>query len=179
MVLTESQKLLLNQYRDKSYCYHILCDRSSAFFSFIKSICNIPLILISSVLSIINASSFDANEMKLPNIIINALMALILGLISNFKINEKAIAFKTLSNKMMKYTHTLEDDLTNNMDSLTPEDITKFIKQYDELIESNDFNFPSHIKKQVKNMYYGKRTLPAILNCEGNFTVRGDLSVHP
>ena len=50
---------------------------------------NIPLIVISSVMAILNSGQFKPEDMKLPNIIINSLTALILALISNFKLAEK------------------------------------------------------------------------------------------
>ena len=85
MGLEQRQIDLLISYRDKAYVYAVLCEKSFELFSLIRTLCNIPLILITSVLSIINASDFDPKDMKLPNVIINACVAMIMGLISNFK----------------------------------------------------------------------------------------------
>ena len=45
-------------------------------------------------MAILNSGSFKAEDMKLPNIIISSLTALILGLINNFSISEKTTEFR-------------------------------------------------------------------------------------
>jgi len=176
MVLNEKQINLLVQYRDKSYVMNVLLERSFEFYSLIKSFCNVPLILISSAMAIINSSSFDGNEMKTPNIVINSLTAMLLAMISNFKIQEKEQIFRSLGMKFMKLTHRIEDDLTNNLELLEGDVIRTYINEYDSLIESLEHTLPRHIKNKVKNIYYGKKTLPAMLNCEGNdFSIKSDI----
>ena len=166
-MIEQNQINLLVAYRDRSYVYAVLCNRSFEFFSFIRSITNIPLILISSVMAIMNSSSFDAESMKLYNIIINSLTALLLGLISNFKLAEKDADFKKLGQSMTKLCHQIEDDLNNNLEFITVDEIRQRVKEYDSLIETLDHSFPSFIKNKVKDMYKENRTLPSCLNCEG------------
>ena len=166
-MIEQNQINLLVAYRDRSYVYAVLCNRSFEFFSFIRSITNIPLILISSVMAIMNSSTFDAESMKLHNIIINSLTALLLGLISNFKLAEKDSDFKKLGQSMTKLCHQIEDDLNNNLEFITVDDIRQRVKEYDSLIETLDHAFPSFIKNKVKDMYKENRTLPSCLNCEG------------
>jgi len=164
MPLEQRQINLLKSYKDKSYIMGVLCEKSFEHFNFIKSICNIPLILISSVMAILNSSSFDGNEMKIPNIVINSLTAMIIGIINNFRINEKESNFKQLSCKFMKISHTIEDKLHNHLETLSSSDISNQIKEYDNLIEQIDFTFPTSIQKTVKKLYKNKKQLPAILN---------------
>ena len=166
-MLEQNQINLLVAYRDRSYVYAVLCNRSFEFFSFIRSITNIPLILISSVMAIMNSSTFDAESMKLYNIIINSLTALLLGLISNFKLAEKDSDFKKLGHSMTKLCHQIEDDLNNNLEFITVDEIRQRVKEYDSLIETLDHAFPSFIKNKVKDLYKENRTLPSCLNCEG------------
>ena len=171
-MLEQRQINLLVSYRDKAYVYAVLCDRSYELFSLIKSLCNIPLILITSILSIINASSFDPVEMKMPNVIINASVALIMGMISNFKLSEKESLYKQINQKMVRHCHFIEDMLNNNLDSLDSDDVSEVIKKYDDIVEMNEFPFPHFIKKQITKIYKGKRSLPAVLNCvETDFTI--------
>ena len=59
-MLEQRQINLLVSYRDKAYVYAVLCGKSYELFSLVKLLCNIPLIIITSVLSIINASDFDS-----------------------------------------------------------------------------------------------------------------------
>lgn len=167
-MLEQRQINLLVSYRDKAYVYAVLCDRSYELFSLIKSLCNIPLILITSILSIINASSFDPVEMKMPNVIINASVALIMGMISNFKLSEKESLYKQINQKMVRHCHNIEDMLNNNLASLDSEDVSDVIKKYDDIVEMNEFPFPNHIKRKITHIYKGKRCLPAVLNCVDN-----------
>ena len=149
----------------------MLCGRSYEHFSFIKSLCNIPLILITSILSIINASSFDPVEMKLPNVIVNGSCALIMSMIGNFKIAEKESLFKQVNQKMTRHCHNIEDMLNNSLETLDSEDVSQVIKEYDNIVEMNEHTFPSHIKRKITNVYKGKKALPAVLNCvETNFS---------
>ena len=166
MVLEQRQINLLIAYRDKSYIMNMLCEKSFERFNFIKSICNIPLIIISSCVAILNSSSINAEDMKLPNIVINSLTAMLISMIGNFKVNEKEQGFKQLSNKFMKLTHEIEDDLNNHLQELTGDDVSSKIKDYDCLIETIEFTFPSKIKNQLYTKFKNKRTLPSILNCE-------------
>jgi predicted GTPase len=170
-MLEQRQINILVAYRDKSYVYAALLESSYEFFSLIKSLCNIPLILITSVLSILNASDFDSKEMKLPNTVINACVAMIIALISNFRLSEKEVLFKQVQQKIIRHCHNIEDMLNNNLESLVSEDVSEVIKKYDDIVEMNDYTFPSHIKRKITKIYKGKRSLPAVLNCvEVNFT---------
>jgi len=171
-MLEQRQINLLISYRDKAYVYGVLCDRSYELFSLIKSLCNIPLILITSILSIINASSFDPVEMKMPNVIINASVALIMGMISNFKLSEKESLYKQVNQKMVRHCHNIEDMLNNSLATLDSEDVSNVIKKYDDIVEMNEYPFPNHIKRKITNIYKGKRSLPAVLNCvDVDFTI--------
>jgi hypothetical protein len=55
-------------------------------------------------MSIIN-SSFDPHDMQIVNVVINACTALLIGLINNFKIVEKAANFRDVSLKFLKLQH--------------------------------------------------------------------------
>lgn len=172
MQLESRQINLLKSYKDKCYVMGVLCEKSFEYFNFIKSICNIPLILISSAMAILNSSAFDPNQMKIPNVVINSFTAMIIAMINNFRVNEKESNFKQLSVKFMKISHAIEDNLHNHLETLTSDDVSNHIKQYDNLIEQIDFTFPNHIQKKVKNIYQGKKQLPSILNGDSSdFTI--------
>ena len=165
MPISDEQVKLLNAYRDKSYISNILCEQCSEFYSFLKSMVNIPLILSSSAMTILNSSSFNAEDMKIPNVIINALTALILSLISNFKLQEKTANFKTQSIKFNKLCHNIEDKLTNDIDGITTDQIRQFINDYDSFNENLDYPYVGFIKTRVVKKYKGIKTLPNACNC--------------
>ena len=174
MVLSSVQKDIIFQYRDKSYICSILCQQTSDWYNFLKTITNIPLILISTSLSIINSLNIENMDMRVPNIVINALFALILSLINNFNISEKQANFRSLHLKYTKLTHYIEDKITNELDNCTKEDIRSIINDYDILAENLDYPYPGFIRKRVKTRFFGKKTLPNILNCEIVFVNKED-----
>jgi hypothetical protein len=174
MVLSSVQKEIIVQYRDKSYICSILCQQTSDWYNFLKTITNIPLILMSTSLSIINSLDLENVDMRVPNIVINASFALILSLINNFSISEKQANFRSLHLKYIKLTHFIEDKITNELDNCTKEDIRNIINDYDILTENLDYPYPGFIRKRVKTRYFGKKTLPNILNCEIVFVNRED-----
>ncbi len=172
-ISTEHIKLL-ESYRDKANITSILCAQSSEHFEFLRSIINIPLILSSSVMTVMNnMNESNSNEIKISNIVINTWTSLILSLVGNFKLTEQATNFKQIEIKMNKLTHILSIDL----ESTKIEDIRAIINEYDVLNESLDFPFPNFIKNRVKKIYSGKKTLPNILNCEISF-VKIDESIN-
>ena len=54
----------------KSEAMVLLCSKASGYWSMIKFAFNIPLVLTSSAMCIINSISEDANEVKVPNIVV-------------------------------------------------------------------------------------------------------------
>ena len=170
MPISAEQIKLLESYRDKAYITSILCSQSSEHFSFLRSIVNIPLILSSSTMTVLNSMNEGTNNnMKYANIILNAWTSLILSLVGNFKLPEQATNFAQIQVKMNKLTHQIEDKLTIDLESCKIEDIRHFINEYDVLYEQLDYAFPNFIKNRVKKIYSGKKVLPNILNCEISF----------
>ena len=170
MPISSEQIKLLESYRDKAYITSILCSQSAEHFSFLRSIVNIPLILSSSTMTVLNRMNEGTNDnMKYTNIILNAWTSLILSLVGNFKLPEQATNFAQIQVKMNKLTHQIEDKLTLDLESCKIEDIRHFINDYDALYEQLDYSFPKFIKNRVKKIYSGKKTLPNILNCEISF----------
>lgn len=148
--------------RDKVYIYQILTTKSNIWYSNLKQIINIPIILSSFALSILNSNSVSAEEMKLPNIIINSIIGLMVSLINQFRIVEKQSSYKTLSQKFQNLLHEVEDKITNDND-ITPDETRLLLKQYDEIISNMEFPIPERIANNVKKIYKGKKYLPVIL----------------
>ena len=160
MPISTDHVKLLESYRDKSYITSILCAQSSEHFEFLRSIINIPLILSSSVMTVMNImNETNSNEIKISNIVLNTWTSLILSLVGNIKLTEQATNFKQIEIKMNKLTHKIEDFLSIDLESTKIEDIRAIINEYDSLNESLDFPFPNFIKNRVKKVYKDKRTL--------------------
>ena len=164
MAISPEQIKLLESYRDNAYITSILCSQSAEHFSFLRSIVNIPLILCSSTMTILN--SLDESH---ANIILNAWTSLILSLVGNFKLPEQATNFAQIQVKMNKLCHQIEDRLSIDLENTNIEHIRAIINDYDALYEQLDYSFPNFIKNRVKKIYSGKKVLPNILNCEISF----------
>jgi hypothetical protein len=153
MTLSTEQIKLLESYRDKAYICNILCDESFNHYSFIKNLVNLPLILSSSVMTVLNSSDFDAQTMRIPNIVLNASTTLILSLINNYKLPEKCQTFRSKSIKYMHLCNQIEDSLTNDLNNINIDKIRNFINDYDAITESLEYSYPTHIKNRVRKKF--------------------------
>jgi hypothetical protein len=112
---------------------------------------------------IINSISNDAETVKIPNIVVNALSVLIMSLSNSIKAGEKFEIFKKLSNQFMI--------LSQEIEALEAEDISKdqyniLILKYDNLITDCMFEeIPMRYKKEVAKLYGdANRYIPIQLN---------------
>ena len=154
---------ILKEYQDKVYVYNVLCVRTYEYYNNVKSFINIPLLVSASCMTILNSGTFEAEQLKIPNIIINASTTLMLALINNFKVAEKSQVFRQLSLKYVALLHDIEHKI-NTSDTVDADDIRDIMRQYDDLLSQNEFVFPERIKNKVKRMFKDKKSLPVILN---------------
>ena len=94
----------------KSEAMVLLCSKASGYWSMIKFAFNIPLVLTSSAMCIINSISEDANEVKVPNIVVNAISVLIISLNNSIKASEKCDLFRRLSQQFLLLAGQIEND---------------------------------------------------------------------
>ena len=165
-MITTQQQLLLKQYQEKSFVSSILAEEACNYFSFIKNIINIPLIICNSAMVCINSSITDQELLKILNIILNSSTGLILSLISNFKIYENIQQYHQLQIKYIKLSHLIDSKLANDLENINTEFITGIIDDYDQIIETQEYSFPVRIKKRIKKQYEGKLTLPSSLSID-------------
>jgi len=166
MPITEQQKELLIQYKDKAFISSVLAEESNNYFTFIKNLINIPLIVTNSAMVIINAIIVDQDLLKVLNIILNSSTGLILSLISNFKVYEHIQLFNQVKCKFNKLSHVIDNKLTNDSDRITCEFITNIIEDYDQIYDGMEYTFPASVKKRIKKQYEGKLSLPTSLSID-------------
>jgi hypothetical protein len=167
--LTYHQKVLLDDYLDKSFMMSVLCENTKNYYYNFGNVLVIPTILFSSILCVFNAAagSIPVNKhfiLTAINIAINGIIAFISALQSVLQINDKYNQFQTLTTKFIKLEHHIENHITNYPSRLNENFIDDIIKSYDNLIDDIDFTFPEFIKKRVKAKYKDKRTMPNVLN---------------
>ena len=142
----------------------LLTSKANGYWSMIKFAFNIPLVLTSSAMCIINSISQDANEVKVPNIVVNAISVLIMSLNNSIKASEKCDLFRRLSQQLLLLTGKIEND-----DIIDENEFKILAMSYENLV--NDIPFeevPNRYKLQVMESFKD-RYLPLQLNgCSGN-----------
>ena len=142
----------------------LLCSKANGYWSMIKFGFNIPLVLTSSAMCRINSISENANDVKIPNIVVNAISVLIMSLNNSIKASEKCDLFRRLSQQFLLLAGQIEND-----NEITDSDFQLIALKYENLI--NDVLFeeiPQRYKLQVAESFK-HRTVPLQLNgCSGN-----------
>jgi hypothetical protein len=137
----------------------LLCSKANGYWSMIKFGFNIPLVLTSSAMCIINSISENANDVKVPNIVVNAISVLIISLNNSIKASEKCDLFRRLSQQFLLLAGQIEND-----NEITDSDFQLIALKYENLI--NDVLFeeiPQRYKLQVAESFK-HRTVPLQLN---------------
>jgi len=147
---------------DKCEAMSLLSSKGSSHWSFIKLLFQIPLILTSSIMCILNSFEKDGeNNMRIPNVVVNGCSVLILSLQNNLKVPEKVELFKNLSNQYLTLAHAIE---ALEPETITREMINNFTEKYDALQSQCLFeDIPHKYKIQVVKAW-GSRALPLQLN---------------
>ena len=137
----------------------LLCSKANSYWSMVKFAFNIPLVLTSSAMCIINSVSDDANTVKIPNIVVNAISVLIMSLNNSIKASEKCDLFRRLSQQFLLLAGQIEND-----NEITDSDFQLIALKYENLI--NDVLFeeiPNRYKLQVAESFK-HRCIPLQLN---------------
>jgi hypothetical protein len=151
-----------NKLLDKCEAMTLLCTKASSHWSFIKFCFNIPLVITSSAMAICNSISEDANSMKIPNIVVNAVSVLIMSLNNSIKAGEKFEIFKKLSTQFMM----LSQEVEGIEEEITKEKADILVLKYDNLIADCAFEeIPEKYKLLVAAKYSeAERHVPIQIN---------------
>ena len=159
----------LHKLLDKAECMVLLTSSACNYWSYIKFLFSIPLVLTSSAMCIINSISEDANAVKIPNIVVNAVSVLIVSLNNNIKASEKCDAYRKLSQQFMNLSQEIEQYDDEN--AITKEKFEVLMIKYDNLINDCAFeDIPNRYKLLASRSFYSNnRAVPIQLNgCSGN-----------
>jgi len=165
---TNNKLITLKGYLDKSFISAVLCQYHLEFYTKISYIAMFPLIIGSSVLTVLNSSTIDESIMKYINISINGLNTLIMALTTNYKVNDRLTTYKNLHTKYQKLSHKIESSINNSQD-ITDKMLDDIINEYDNLQNDNDFQYLSSYKKKVIEKYGKSHKMPNSLALDGDF----------
>lgn len=151
----------LNMLLDKCEAMSVLCQKATQHWSLIKFTFQIPLIITSSIMCILNSFDNDKGNMKIPNVVVNGASVLILALQNNLKVPEKVELFKNLSNNFLQLAHQIEG---MERDELSKNTINALTEKYDSLVIQCHFeDIKKSIKIEVIELWEG-RSVPLQLN---------------
>ena len=147
----------------------LLSQKATNHWSLVKFIFQIPLILTSSVMCILNSFDDGKGNMKIANVVVNGVSVLLISYQSNLKVAEKCELFKNLSNQFLQLAHEIEG---KEPDSLDRNAVNILIEKYDALISTCLFeDIPKSIKLEVIKIFDGK-SLPLQLNGASGLSVK-------
>jgi hypothetical protein len=163
----------LKEYRDRCYINSLLCEASYSFYNLISNICLFPTILGSSILTCLNSSNIDGDNIKYTNIIINGAITIILAITTQYKIHDRIGIFKSYQSKFTKLNHHIESLMNSKKEEeITNEELLAIINKYDTLIDELQFSYPSHIKTKIIKKYEKTNiTLPNSLMIESSIVI--------
>lgn len=154
---------------DKCECMSLLCAKATNRWSFIKFIFQLPLILTSSVMCILNSFDDGKGNMRIPNVVVNGISVLLVSYQSNLKVAEKCELFKNLSNQFLQLAHEIEGKSPEELDRNA---VNTLIEKYDTLISTCLFeDIPKSNKMEVIKIFEGK-SLPLQLNGASGLSVK-------
>lgn len=148
----------IDLYKDYTYIMYILCDKTASFYSKIKNIINIPIIICSTGLSILNTNDFNKNFSVISitrNIGIgcNLLIAISIAILNYYKITEKEYAFKTSAKSFLELHDKINFELTKSKTINSSVDILKILDEYNLYCEQIAFHIPSRIRRSIIKEY--------------------------
>jgi len=119
----------LDDHLDKCFVYSILLNQSHSYYNKLKTLFKIPLILTSSVMSVVNANIGGTNDeaLKIVNITFNILTAIILGLTATLKFEEKYQNFISTEKKFLKLYAKIEEKLLHEDEVIQKEFVRDII----------------------------------------------------
>jgi len=167
METTDKRLQILKDYLDKSFISAVLCQYHNEFYNKINYIAMFPLIIGSSILTVLNSSTIDESIMKFINISLNGLNTLVIALTTNYKLNDRLTTYKTLYNKYQKLSHKIEASI-NNSSEITDRILDDIITEFDNITNDNNYGYLSSYKKKIIKKYASSHKLPNSLQLDGD-----------
>jgi hypothetical protein len=142
-----------------------MCIETARYYNVLKYSFQLPIIITSSILSILNGTTQNEKMkslMPLINTIVNIFTALVVSLNNIFLFEAKSNDFRNASIKFTKLNHTIQSKCLEG--SFNKDFIDSIMTSYDNIVEQIDTDIPSHICKKIQTQYETKKHLPNIIN---------------
>lgn len=154
----------LNDIKDRCFIYSLMLSDASNGLGKMKIFFKLPAIFISVLLSVLNSSKFnEREEMNIINTVMNAFIALLIGIENTLQIDNKKQVFTSTKNKFEKLLSTIEKKLLDVSEPVSVEFVQNSITEFEQIDDDLTFDIPKSIQNRTKKEFLGKRTLPLIL----------------
>lgn len=155
---------IIDDYIDRVFVYIILLNNAERYYNMLKTLFQVPIIIVSSLMSILNSNVInDENSMRIVNVSFNVITALVLSLGNFLKINEKQAIFYISRQKFIKLGTDIEKKVIEE-DETDMEFVQSIISSYNNIVEGIIYDIPKSICDSVRNEYKERKTLPLIIN---------------
>jgi hypothetical protein len=165
----DSNNLLvtLHDIKDRCFIYSIMLADASSSLGKMKIIFKLPAIFISVLLSVLNSSKFnESEEISVVNTVLNAFIALLIGVENTLQIDNKKQVFTSTKNKFEKLMSNIEKKILDTSEPTSVEFVQNCITEFEQIDDDLTFDIPKSVRNRVKRDFLGKRTLPLILGGE-------------
>ena len=176
----------LDIYKDYTYMMYVVCEKTSALYSTLKNIINIPIIISSSCLSILNSTEFETLEgidkMTLVRYVtmgFNIFIALSVAILNFYKIAEKEFFFKTQAVNFLKTHNKIIIELAKQKTTLSEVETMNIINEYNLLCEYIPFHIPSYIRKSIHKQFKNYKMPVLLLNPRAETKSNADFNSTP
>jgi hypothetical protein len=152
---------------DKCEALTILCNKATSDWYKVKVALQLPLMITSSLMCVLNSYFRDNLElMKLPNVIVNGASVFFLAIQNSLKVPEKVELFKNLRHSFLTLAHTFEN-IVDNDEEITSNDIANYMDKYDNLVNQVLFEDISYRHKQFVADLFNEEGKPLPIQLNG------------
>ena len=145
-LLHENHMKILKDLKDKALIISVLCCKSNTLFSRMRIFINIPLILSSGAMTILNSmNDTNSDGIKYANIVLNSCTVTILSLIGNFKLAERELTYRQTHIRMKKLYHQIENKVRLDPYKITTDYVGNMTKEYINIYEHLEYPIPNFV----------------------------------
>lgn len=162
--------------RERVVIYEYMCHKTSRFYNKLNRIIIIPSIIVSSGLALLNSNldTCQDNQVKIINVVSNGLLTVLISIQNVYRLAEKADYFFSLKKKYSKIHNSINSMILNQQagGKLDEESIIEQMREYENLDENTQYEFPDHIIRNVSREF-SNYNLPII--CDGIQSISNDI----
>lgn len=165
-------KNILDNYTQQITVLAILCTKTSKYYNRKRHCLIIPNIIITSMLTILNAVFENTNHLKIANVILNASSTLLIALDKSLQYSEKATLFFKSSQLLSKLSHDVDRHRLNAEVETEQEFLKTLINDYDNIVSNITYEVPNSIITSVSKAFDCDIRIPLVMMANSNMNLK-------